>query len=124
MRALFRFGLTIVLAALVCGSAAAAEKAFKRDHLGDAAIRLEAQIKNDAGRVAKPLAALRREVDAAFDRHDYRSAFQLLGQIVTVAPNDSAAWLRLARSIMQIQPRDARERSLLLDRAATAAYIA
>jgi hypothetical protein len=124
MRAMFRFGLTIVLAALVCGSAAAAEKAFKRDHLGDAAIRLEAQIKSDAGRVAKPLAALRREVDAAFDRHDYRSAFQLLGQIVTVAPDDSAAWLRLARSIMQIQPRDARERALLLDRAATAAYIA
>ena len=124
MRALFRIGLIATLAALVSGSAAAADKAFKRGDLADAAIRLEAQIKNDSGQVASPLATLRSGVDAAFARSDYRSAFQLLGQIVTVAPDDSAAWLRLARTILQIQPRDARERSVLLDRTATAAYIA
>jgi uncharacterized protein YfaS (alpha-2-macroglobulin family) len=124
MRVMLRFGLIVMLAVLACGSAFAADKAFKRDDLGDAAIRLEAQIKNDAGRVAKPLATLRSEVDAAFTRHDYRSAFQLLGQVVSGAPNGSAAGLRLARSIQQIQPRETRERSVLLDRAATSAYIA
>jgi hypothetical protein len=124
MRAMFRAGLIAMLAALLCGSALAADKAFQRDDLADAAIRLEAEIKNDSGQITSPLATLRRDADAAFSRNDYRSAFQLLGRIVTVAPNDSAAWLRLARAILQVQPRDDRERSILLARAATAAYVA
>ena len=46
----------------------------------------------------------------------------LLGQLVAAAPADSANWLRLARAIQQIRPADDRERALLLERAATAAY--
>ncbi|MPZ56904.1 MAG: alpha-2-macroglobulin family protein [Rhizobiales bacterium] len=121
---MLRIGFIAMLTALVCGPAVAADKVFKRDDLADAAIRLEAQIKNDSGRVAVPLATLRSNLDAAFVGRDFRSAFQILGQIVTVAPGDSAAWLRLARTILQVQPRDARERRTLLERAATAAYIA
>ena len=48
----------------------------------------------------------------------------LLGQIVAAAPNDSATWLRLARTIMQIRAADDNEKALLLERASTAAYIA
>ena len=48
----------------------------------------------------------------------------VLGQLVTVAPTDASNWLRLARTVLQIRPRDDREKALLLDRASTAAYIA
>src|SRR5207248_9647054 len=69
-------------------------------------------------------AALRREADAAFARNDFRSGMQVLGQIVAVAPDDSANWLRLSKAVLQIRASNDRERSLLLERAATAAYIA
>ncbi len=48
----------------------------------------------------------------------------VLGQLVTVAPADATNWLRLARTVLQIRPRDDSEKALLLDRASTAAYIA
>ena len=41
-----------------------------------------------------------------------------------VAPEDSANWLRLAKAVLQIRPGTDRERTTLLERAATAAYIA
>ena len=102
----------------------AAEKTFQRADLADSAIRLEDQIKREAGQVTKPAATLRREADAAFQRNDFRGGMQLLGQIVAVAPGDSGNWLRLARSVLQIRPTNARERTLFLERAGTAAYIA
>ena len=37
---------------------------------------------------------------------------------------DSANWLRLAKSVLQIRPSNDRERTTLLERAATAAYLA
>ncbi len=48
----------------------------------------------------------------------------MLGQIVSVEPDDATSWLRLARSVAQIRPANDRERALLLERAATAGYIA
>jgi alpha-2-macroglobulin len=119
-----RASLTAALVCLATLSAIAAEKAYRRDDLADSAIRLEAQIKADAGPVARPVAVLRRDADAAFARNDQRLGMQLLGQIVAVAPGDAANWLRLAKSILQIRPADSRERSTLLERAATAAYVA
>ena len=101
----------------------AADKPFSRDDLADAAIKLEAQIKEDAGAVAKPIATLRREADAAFARNDVRTGMQILAQIVAVAPNEAANWLHLARTIMQIRAANDTERTTLLERAATAAYI-
>ena len=76
------------------------------------------------GRSTKPAAQLRREMEEAFKKNDFRLGLQLLGQIVTVAPDDAASWLRLARSVSQIRPANDRERTLLLERAATAGYIA
>jgi uncharacterized protein YfaS (alpha-2-macroglobulin family) len=113
-------------AALAFGlvSANAAEKAFKRDDLADAAIKLEAQIKTEAGVVAKPATTLRGDADAAFKRGDYRAGLQNLGQIVAIAPEDSGNWLRLARTIVQIRPSASSEATFLLERASTAAYIA
>jgi len=119
-----RVGLVAALLALAFIPAQAADKAYQRKELDDAAIKLEAQIKSDAGAVSKPAAQLRRDADAAFQKNDLRAGMTVLGQLVSVAPDDAAAWLKLARTVQQIRPRDEREKALLVDRAATAAYIA
>jgi uncharacterized protein YfaS (alpha-2-macroglobulin family) len=124
MLAFVRGAVAAALVLLLSAPAIAADKPFHRDDLADAAIKLEAQIKAEAGQVSKSAAALRREADAAFQRNDFRTGMQILGQIVAVAPDDSANWLRLAKSVLQIRPSNDRERNLLLERAATAAYIA
>ncbi|MBN9007307.1 MAG: alpha-2-macroglobulin family protein [Rhizobiales bacterium] len=105
-------------------SAQAADKAFKRDDLADAAIKLEAQIKSEAGTITKSAPTLRSDADTAFKRSDFRSGLQILGQIATVAPDDSGNWLRLARTIFQIKPTTSQEQTFLLERASIAAYIA
>src|SRR4051812_21443963 len=76
------------------GAALAADKPFTRADLADSAIKLEAQIKSDVGSPGKPLAQLRRDTDAAFQKNDVRNGVQLLGQIIAQAPNESAVWLR------------------------------
>src|SRR6202522_1245057 len=103
MLTLLRASLTAALVFISSLSAIAADKPYHRDDLAEAAIRLEGQIKADAGPVARPLATLRREADAAFARNDQRAGMQLLGQIVAVAPADTANWLRLAKTILQIR---------------------
>jgi uncharacterized protein YfaS (alpha-2-macroglobulin family) len=119
-----RAGLAAALIVFVWSSAFAADKAFVREDLAQAAIRLEAQIKADAGQVGKSAAQLKGEADAAFQRNDFRLGLQLLGQLVAVAPQDAANWLRLARTVQQIRPANAGERAMLSERAATAAYLA
>ncbi|HEX9073309.1 MAG TPA: MG2 domain-containing protein, partial [Pseudolabrys sp.] len=118
-----RAGLAVALLVLVLAHAVAAEKPFKQSELDEAAIKLEAQIKSDAGTVTKSAAALHRDADAAFQKNDLRTGMLVLGQLVAVAPDDAASWLRLGRTILQIKPHDDREKALLLDRASTAAYI-
>jgi len=102
----------------------AADKAYQSKDLDEAAIKLEAQIKSDAGALTKPAAALRRDADAAFQKNDFRTGMTVLGQVVTAEPADAASWLRLSRTVLQIKARDDKERALLLDRASTSAYIA
>lgn len=116
----------VLAASLALGitSAQAADKAYKRDDLTDSAIRLETQIKTEAGPVSKTAQQLKTDVDSAFRRNDFRAGLQLIGQIAAVAPNDSGNWLRLARTIFQVRPADSREQTFLLERASTAAYIA
>jgi uncharacterized protein YfaS (alpha-2-macroglobulin family) len=121
----------LVRAATLCATLAlglvtaqAADKAFKRDDLADSAIKLEAQIKSEAGPVAKSGASLRSEADAAFKRNDFRAGLQILGQIAATTPEDSGNWLRLARTIFQIRPSTTSEQTFFLERASTAAYIA
>src|SRR5262244_1380372 len=124
MRAFVRAAFAAALVLLLSVPAIAADKPYKRADLADAAIKLEAQIKAEAGEVTKPIAALRREVDAAFQRGDDRGGVQILGQIVAIAPDRSVTWLRLARNLRLLRPSDYREKNLLLERAAAAAYIA
>jgi hypothetical protein len=121
----------LVRAATLCATLAfglvaaqAADKAFRRDDLADSAIKLEAQIKSEAGPAAKSGAGLRTDADAAFRRSDFRTGLRILGQIAATTPDDSSNWLRLARTIFQIGPANSSEQTFLLERASTAAYIA
>jgi alpha-2-macroglobulin len=121
----------LVRAVTVCATMAlglvaaqAADKAFKRDDLADSAIKLEAQIKSEAGPVAKSTATLRTDADTAFKRSDFRTGLQILGQIAATTPEDSGNWLRLAKTIFQIRSASSSEQTFLLERASTAAYIA
>src|SRR5499426_1301872 len=81
---------TVICATLALGltAAGAADKAFKRDELADSAVKLEAQIKSEAGPVAKSSATLRTDADAAFKRSDFRVGLQILGQIAATTPED------------------------------------
>lgn len=124
MFAQFRACLAAALVTLLCLPAAAAGKPFERDDLAQAAIRLEAQIKSDAGQVGKSAAQLRKEIEAAFQRNDYRSGLQLVGQLAAIAPQDASNWLRLASTVQQIRPANSGERTMLLERSGTAAYLA
>src|ERR1700722_20038176 len=122
--AIFCATLSLGLISAGLPSAQAADKPFKRDDLADSAIKLEAQIKSEAGVVSKSGGALKADADAAFKRNDMRTGLQILGQIATTAPDDSGNWLRLARTIFQIRPANSSEQTFLLERASTAAYIA
>ncbi len=124
MTSWLRAGFAAALMVLAPLFAIAADKPFQRDDLADSAIRLEAKIKVDSGTITKPAAALKRDADAAFQRNDGRAGLLLLGQIATVAPSDSANWLRIARAVLQIWAPTEQERIALLERAATAAYVA
>ena len=117
---------TVICATLALGltAAGAADKAFKRDDLADSAVKLEAQIKSEAGPVAKSSATLRNDADAAFKRADFRVGLQILGQIAATSPEDSANWLKLAKTIFQIRSASSSEQTFLYERASTAAYIA
>ncbi|HLH90695.1 MAG TPA: alpha-2-macroglobulin [Xanthobacteraceae bacterium] len=116
--------LLVPLVSAATTSPAPFPKPFQRDDLADAAIRLEGQIKQDAGTIAKPLAALERQADDAFGRNDYRAALAALGQAVTLDPQNTADWLRLAHAIRRIWPANDTEKLNLYERAAAAAYIA
>src|SRR3954452_16398061 len=112
----------LVRAAVVCATMAlglvtaqAADKAFKRDDLADSAVKLEAQIKSEAGPVAKSNATLRTDADAAFKRFDFRTGLSVLGQIAATTPDDAGNWLRLARVIFQITPKSSTEQTFLLE---------
>src|SRR4051812_31699972 len=120
------FRATVICATLALGltAAGAADKAFKRDELADSAIKLEAQIKSEAGPGAKSSPTLRSDADAALRRSDFRVGLQILGQIAATTPEDSANWLKLAKTIFQIRSASSSEQTFLYERASTAAYIA
>ena len=124
MLASVRAGFAAALVAFSTFTAFAADKSFQRSDLADSAVRLETQIKTESGQVAKPVATLRSEAEAAFAKRDFRSGMQSLAQVVSVAPREAGNWLRLARAILNIRANDERERVNFLERAATAAYIA
>src|SRR4026208_327649 len=90
MLASVRAGFAAALVALFTFTAQAADKPFQRSDLAGSAARLETQIKSESGQVAKPVATLRSEAEAAFARRDFRAGMQTLAQIVPPAPPRAA----------------------------------
>ncbi len=123
MFAWFRAGLVAALFLVLATPSLAAKKTFQDDALDDAAITLIADLKDQAGTVDKPLIKLKQQVDALLKSQDLASAADVYVQIVTVAPNDDAAWRRLADIWLSIPVTDEDEGSTRFDNAATAAYI-
>ncbi|MGA7544888.1 MAG: alpha-2-macroglobulin [Methyloceanibacter sp.] len=124
MLAWFRAGVTAALLVFAHAPAQAADKAFQDDTLDDAAITLQADLKDEAGTVAKPVPQLKKDADAAIKKNDLKAAADVYVQIVTVAPNDAQAWRRLSDLWLKIPTSDDDDGSTRFERATTAAYVA
>jgi hypothetical protein len=120
----FRAGLFAALFVFVTTPSPAADKTFQDDALDDAAITLEAELKDEAGAVTKPPAKLKQEADALIKAQDLAGAANIYVQIVSVEPNDAKAWRRLADIWLSIPPNDEDDGTTRFERARTAAYIA
>jgi uncharacterized protein YfaS (alpha-2-macroglobulin family) len=124
MSALFRAGLFAALFVFATTPSPAAEKTFQDDALDDAAITLEADLKEDAGTVAEPVAALKQEADALLRRQDLEGAANDYAKIVAIAPDDAKAWRTLADIWLLIPPTSEDDGAARFEKARTAAYIA
>jgi alpha-2-macroglobulin len=124
MSALFRAGLFAALIVFATTPSPAAEKTFQDDALDDAAITLEAELKEEAGAVAKPLAKLQQEAEASIKSGDLAGAAKLYVDIVAIAPGDAKAWRQLAELWLLIPATAEDDGSARVERARTAAYIA
>src|SRR5262245_58335307 len=118
------FAALFVFAAAPLSPVHSAEKTFQDAALDDAAIKLEADLKDEAGNVEKPVITLRKDADAALRKGDVESAADIYAQIVSGAPNDAAAWRRLADLWLKIPATDEDDGSERYERATTASYIA
>ena len=123
MIGLIRAAALCVTLALGLVTAQAADKAFKRDDLPDSAIKLEAQIKTEAGAVTKPAA------DAARPTPTPPSAATISAPGCSARPDCGRApgFRQLAADRahrLPGPPADSREQTFLLERASTAAYLA
>ena len=127
MPAWFRAGFVAALFVFVAAPLSpveSAEKTFQDATLDDAAIKLGADLKDEAGSVEKPVTALNKDADAAIKKGDLESAADIYVQIVTVAPDDVQAWRRLADLWLKIPTTDEDDGSTRYERATTASYIA
>jgi tetratricopeptide (TPR) repeat protein len=127
MPACFRAGLIaalFVFAAAPLTPVFPAEKTFQSADLDDAAIKLEADLKDEAGTVEKPVITLRQDADAALGSGNIEGAADIYVKIVTVAPNDVQAWRRLADLWLKIQAPVQDDAAEFAERATTAAYVA
>lgn len=114
----------IVFASTPFSPLLAAEKSFNDAGLDDAAIKLEADLNDEAGPVEKPVITLKKDAAAAVQRGDLEGAADIFSQIVTVAPKDTLAWRSLADVWLKIPKTEDDDGSTRFENATTASYIA
>ena len=116
--------VTLAAAALLLsGAVGFAQKTYVQESLASDAIRLEAQIKTQAGTPAPGRSAqqYRRDADAAL-RADPRRALAYLTAAIALEPANGSHWLAFARAARAIEPRDWNERYRLQEQMTAAAY--
>ncbi|KZE36713.1 alpha-2-macroglobulin family protein [Chelatococcus daeguensis] len=102
-----------------------AQKSLVRDDLASAAVRLQADLKTEAGAAAtRPADQLRRDSAQALARGDARQALSSAAAAVAADPANAAGWTAYARAAMAILPANYNERYRLAERATSAAYAA
>ena len=123
MSAWLRAGLVAALFVVLATPTEAAKKTYQDDALDDAAITLEADLKDQAGTVDKPLIKLKQQGDTLLKAQDLAKAADVYTQIATVAPTDAAAWRRLADIWLTMPVADEDDGATRFENATTAAYI-
>ncbi|MGV1013442.1 MAG: alpha-2-macroglobulin family protein [Methyloceanibacter sp.] len=124
MYAWSRASLAAALFVVLATPTQATEKTFHDEALDDAAITLEHELKEEAGPAEKPAAKLKQDAEALLKKQDLTAAADVYAQIVSAAPNDSAAWRKLAEIWLAIPKTYEDDGATRFDRARTAAYIA
>src|SRR4029077_5027118 len=118
------FAALFVFVAAPLNPVQSAEKTFQDAALDDAAIKLEADLKDEAGTFEKPVIALKKDADTALKKGDLAAAANLYVRIVSVAPNDAQAWRRVGALWLKIPTPEEDDGSTRYERATTASYIA
>jgi len=110
---------------LAAAPPASAQKSFERSDLASAAVRLQADLKAEAGPAAgRPAEELRRESARALARGNARQALASAAAAVAADPANAAGWTAYARAAMAVAPTNYSERYQLAERATSAAYAA
>ena len=115
-----------VAAALLCATAALAQKSFVRDDLASEGVRLEEKLKTEAGSTAagRPAAQLRRDAEGLMSRSNQRGAMSLYAAAIALEPKNAANWVGFVKAVKAITPKDYTERYQLRERGTAAAYVA
>ena len=108
-----------VAAALLCATAALAQKSFVRDDLASEGVRLEEKLKTEAGSTAagRPAAQLRRDAEGLMSRSNQRGAMSLYAAAVALEPKNAANWVGFVKAVKAVTPKDYTERYQLRERA-------
>ncbi|MGQ3675206.1 alpha-2-macroglobulin family protein [Xanthobacter sp. TB0139] len=106
-------------------SAPSFQKSFQRDDLIEGARRYERQLGRTTSELLTAYDTTRRAAENAMKQRDPRTAATLYANLAMARPQESAAWLSLARALAAITPREGEpEGWRYADDAMAAAYIA
>ena len=116
--------LLIAGAMLLTTSAAFAQKSYVRDDLTSDAIRLEEQLKKDAGALAgtRSVDDLKRDAAALVQRGNARAALRPLAAAIVGAAKDPSLWLLYARAVYSAAQTNQNDSYTLYEAASTAAF--
>ncbi len=112
-------------AMLLTASSAFAQKSYVRDDLTSDVIRIEEQIKKDAGSIAgaRTLDDLKREAARAMQQNSALGAKRLLSAAIIAAPRDPSLWLLYARAALAAAQTNQNDSYVLNEAASTAAFV-
>ena len=111
---------------LLAATSAYAQKSYVRDDLTSDAIRLEEQLKKDAGSLAgtRSVDDLKRDAAGLSQRNNQRAALRPLAAAITASPKDPSLWLLYARAAFAAGQANSNDAYMLYEAASAAGYVA